>query len=349
MSTLLRSGLAGMLLVAMLIGNASAQCNTCAQPTVAYQPVVAQPQPVVAQPTVAYRPYTGWYPGKLLDRWRLRRAGVGTTSAVYTTAYAPTYTAAYAPSYSYTASYAPATYTASYAPTYTAAYRPYVTSFAPLSSAAATGCPTCTQTVARPVLMRPVVASACDTCSYSSPCDCGGCGSCDTCSAGVSQAIYSDVSSGCSSCAAGGTTIDVMPSSSGLQNIGPATTQPELAPIPEGQSQYRGRPIQNGQPADSPVDDVDPLNRVDPINGDDPSPTDTETDSSTWYRNAPQLLGPRNNTALRSYKSRKPTVEVRTAVYRNQGHHQGVSQPKRRALTQAEIDAQGWSSVPRNR
>lgn len=348
MSTLLRSGLAGMLLVAMTVGTASAQCDTCAQPTVAYQPVVAQP-------TVAYRPYNGWYPGKLLDQWRLRRAGVGTTATAYSATYAPSYTAAYAPAYTasyaptYTASYAPVSYTASYAPTYTAAYRPYVTSYAPLSSAVATGCSTCTQTVARPVLMRPVVAPACDVCSYSSPCDYGGC---STCSSGVSQAVYSDNSSGCSSCAAGGTVTTVAPQSNPTQpSVGPATTQPSFAPAPEPappQSRYQGnRPIQGGENPASP--DVTP----DPLDEFDPGPENPEADSSTYFYNAPQLLDPRNNTAVRTYKSRQPTVDVHTAIYQRSASRPvqpRVSQTSgTRARTQAEIDAEGWSSVPSGR
>lgn len=365
MSTLLRNGLASMLLVAMIGVNASAQCSTCATPTVAYAPVVAQPQ--VVQPTVAYRPYTGWYPGKLLDQWRLRRAGVGTTASVYSAAYAPSYTAGYAPAYTasyapatYTASYAPASYTAAYAPTYTAAYRPYLTSYAPLSSAVATGCSTCTQTVARPVLMRPVVAPACDTCSFTPSCDCGSCGGCDACSSGVSQAIYSQApSTGCSSCAGTGTTINVLPqSNSGPPSVGPPTGQPDYRQVPEAappQTQYGAeKQIPGNGASGAPATEVDPLNEFDPGPA---SPAEPEADSSTWYYNAPQLLDPRNNTATRTYKSRQPTVDVRTAIYHNQGKHQNVSRtqarrtsaPAPRAKTQAEIDAEGWSSAPSGR
>ncbi|MEM8947329.1 MAG: hypothetical protein AAGD11_19300 [Planctomycetota bacterium] len=338
MSTqMLRSCIAGMLLVAITVGVASAQCNTCAAPTVAYQPVVAQP--VVAQPTVAYRPYTGWYPGKWLDQWRLRRAGVATTIPAYSPA--PTYTAAYAPTY--TAAYTPASYTAAYAPTYTAAYRPYVTAFAPLSTPVATTCNTCTQTVARPVLMRPVVASACDTCSFTPSCGC------DSCSTGVSQAVYSDTP-GCSSCASSsaGVSSNVLPPANAGQpaTVGPPTTQPSLAPVPAPNSQYNSqRPIQGSgsREIDAPANDVDPLDQY------DPGPVETESDSSTWY-NAPQLLDPRDRTAARTYHSRQPTVDVRTAIYRNGGQNQGVSTTRptgSRTRTQAEIDADGWSAVPR--
>lgn len=338
----MRTGLASVLLFAAAANNASAQCDTCAQPTVAYQPVVAQP-------TVAYRPYTGWYPGKLLDQWRLRRAGVGTTAPAYTATYAPSYTAAYSPAYvsnpAYTSAYTPTTYRAAYTPTYTAAYRPYVTSFAPLSAPAAAPCTTCMQTVARPVLMRPVVAPACDACSYIPSCDCGGCGGCDACSSGVSQAVYSEAPA-CSSCAGGGTVTNVVPpASSGAPSVGPQTSQPDFRQVPEAapdRSQYQSnRAIQDdGNPAGDDV--VPPVQEY-------PEPAETESDSSTWY-NAPQLLDPRDRTAVRTYKSRRPTVDVRTAVYRNPTPNQRVSQTSgRRARTQAEIDADGWSSVPSGR
>lgn len=344
---LLRSGLASLLLVAMTVGEltvgeAAAQCNTCAAPTVAYSPVVAQP--VVAQPTVAYRPYTGWYPGKLLDQWRLRRAGVRPAAPAYTATYAPTYSAAYAPTY--TAAYAPTSYTASYTPTYTAA-RPYVTSFAPLSVPATTY----TQTVARPVLMRPVVAPACNACSYTP--DCG----CNTCATSVSQAVYSEPS-GCSTCAGGGSVTTVVPQNNSAPSVGPPTSQPTLAPIPQNQSNYQSdRPIQGSGSRDvtPPAGEAepDPLDTYDPLNGDDPGPAEAESDSSTWY-NAPRLLDPRDRTALRTYKSRQPTVDVNTAIYRNDNSRQRVNHTTARrtaprAPTQAEIDAEGWSSVPSGR
>lgn len=340
-SRICRFGLAGLILVAttlVVTGDVSAQCATCPAPTVAYQPVTAY-QPVVAQPTVAYKPYTGWYPGKWLDQWRLRRANVASAPA-------------------YTASYAPTSYTAAYAPTYTAAYRPYVTSYAPLSApAAAPGCNTCAQTsyypvvqtVARPVLMRPVVAApACGACSYTPSCGC------DTCSAGVSQAAYAEPSytePACSSCAGGGTVTNVVPpTSSGNQSVGPPTPQPSLTPQAapvdsryESNRQLEGSGSREAESA--PVNDDD-----DPLNEFDPGPTDTEADSSTYYYNAPQLLDPRDRTARSSSRSRKPTVEVWNAVYREPANHRRVSQSSSpRTRTQAEIDADGWTAVPRSR
>jgi hypothetical protein len=359
-SQILRSMLAGLVLIAMtavIAGDASAQCATCPQPVVAYQPVVAQP-------TVAYAPYTynvkykaGW-----LERWRARRAGVNiprsytatyapalATAPAYTAAYAPGYTAAYAPSYT-------TNYTAAYAP----AYQPYVTAYAPLSRPVV-------QTVSRQVVMRPVVAApACNACSYTP--SCGGCSvgcdacsvGCDTCSVGcdacssgcdacatsVSQATYSEPA--CASCAAGSVTSVLPQVSSSSVNVGPQTPQPSYTPAPApAPSQYESqRPAQKSETSEA-TDDADPLDKF------DPGPTQ-EGDSSTYF-NAPRLLDPRDRTA-RSFQQRsKPTVDVWTAVYRGAANSHKASQtsnrssakPKAnsRSRTQAEIDAEGWTAV----
>ena len=243
--------------------NASAQCSTCATPTVAYSPVVTQP--VVAQPV-----YTGWYPGRFFDRLRTRRYfGAATAPATYTAAYAPTYTAAYAPAVTATP------YTAAYA--YSAAYRPYLTSYAPLTRTSyyvptATSCD-----CARQVVLSPV-AGACDPCGCN-PCNCGvsTCSTCSSCSSGVGQAVYSEPTTGCSNCAAGTGT----PSFSTGPNVGPATPRPELAPNEPapGASQFdANRPV---------TEDV----KI------DPQPV-TEEDSSTYFE-APRLFNPRDLTANR--------------------------------------------------
>ncbi len=365
-SVSLRSMLAGLVLVAITLfiaGDAAAQCSTCASPTVAYQPVIAQP-------AVAYQPYTGWYPGKWLDQWRLRRASLAST---------PAYTASYSPTASpYTAGYSP------YASTYAAAYRPYVSSFAPLSAPAVAPCNSCTQTayypaaqtLARQVLLRPVVAAqACNTCSYTPSCGC------DACSTGVSQATYNEPYSqpyaepGCSSCGGGGSVVtNVVPDGYApggytSPNIGPQTPQPNLSaePAPES-SRYerRNRPVikaddshshahghdhdhhEHSHEDDASSDDVDPLEKFDPR-------PEAEADSSTYY-NAPRLFDPRDRTAARSYqKSRKPTADVWTAVYRGPTKHRQASTRVRKqaaprsSRSQAEIDAEGWTAVPRSR
>lgn len=202
---------------------AHAQCDTCATPTVAYY-----------QPTVAYQPVTtqlvrtGWYPGRLFDRMRMRRWGVSTAATrTYAVGYAP-YTAAYTP---YTAAYA-------YAPTsYTAAYRPFVTSFAPL--ARTTFYNPAVTTVARQVVMSPVV-SACNAC---------GCDPCARPVCGVSQAVYGAPVSGCFTCAAGTS----IPTFSGGPTVGPTTPQPQLAPdegIPDSSPWESQRQESNGTTID---------------------------------------------------------------------------------------------------
>src|SRR5690606_17543851 len=50
---------------------AQAQCATCPTQVVAFSPVVAP-----ATTVTTFQPVrTGWYPGKLLDTWRMRRWG----------------------------------------------------------------------------------------------------------------------------------------------------------------------------------------------------------------------------------------------------------------------------------
>ena len=335
-SMLLRATLAGCTLAAMtlvLANDASAQCATYPTATVAYAPVAAQA-------AVSYRPYTGWYPGKWLDQWRMSRAGVA-AAPTYSAAYAPSYTTANYPAANYPAAgYAPS-YTASYAPTYRqTAYRPYVTAYAPLSVPVAASCSTCTQVVARPVLMRPVVvASACNTCSYTPNC------ACNACSTGLTQAAYTDT--GCSSCGVGASP-DVMPSG----NVGQQTPKPQFERVPDrATSQYESqRQIGDsdsheghGHGAEkSKEEEFDPLKNFDPGT--------TKDADSTTYNNAPRLLDPRDRTASRRYNSRKPTVKVWTAVNRQASPpRNAIRTSTRRARTQEEIDADGWSAVPNDR
>lgn len=189
---------------ASLTATCHAQCSSCATPVVAYSPVTYQS-------AVTYTPYKGWYPGKLLDQWRMRRYGYTAPTAV---------TATYAPN---TASYAP--YTASYAP-YTTNYTPYtttnyVTAYAPLGQR---------QVLMRPVVVSsPVVSEGCSTCSYSAPCDsCTSCSACSSCSGGVTAATYSQPA--CSSCASGGSSSYATPTYSGGAMAAPSLTPNEATP-----------------------------------------------------------------------------------------------------------------------
>jgi hypothetical protein len=339
-----------------LMSAAPAQAQCCGAPTVAYSPVVVQPQTTVVR--------TGWYPGYLLDRMRLRRwSAADTTLAAapaYSVGYAPTYPASYAPTY--TASYAPA-YTASYAPaTYTAGYTPYITAYAPLQSAVVQtsyaapvvsgGCSSCAQsttvsyapsTVYRPVEVAPVIAApACSACAVEAPCS--------ACSAGVSQVSYVEgapATSSCANCAAeAGTPVynSGPPAPPASSQSGPATPQPELSgavPEPADRSYGTQRPTANDGatgtseaeksvvPGPAPEDDAA---------GPEADPA-ASTDSKTSYDlEAPPLLGPQNDRT-----ANRPTVDIHNAVYR-----QPARQATRVSTTAAKAalpDANGWESV----
>jgi hypothetical protein len=113
---------------------------------------------------------------------------------------------------------------------------------------------------------------------------------------------------------------------------GPATPQPQLAPG-EGapsSSQYPGVP-------------VDGSNVEMPPAVPDPAPA---ADESTFT--PPQLLGPFNDRT-----ASRPSVDVWHAVYRQPATAAKVSSATERPTapqrSQAEIDAEGWYSVPATR
>ncbi len=320
MKQLAQIGFAILIMSTLCVAQGNSQCSTCPTPQVAYQPVTYQ----AAQPVVAYRPYNGWYPGKLIDRWRSR--GLSTAVPTYTTSYTP--------------------YTVGYA-TQQVAYRPCITSYAPLA-------PACHQ-CARPVVMRPILSSPCSTCGCDScstcdcsPCSCTGCSSCSscsTCSTPVNQATYTEPV--CSSCTAGGST-------AGQTSAGPPTPQPRLdkAPIyhsnrpqnenggdPEGSIITEGNVIPEGSVIPEGNGNLDSQQN-------DPGPVESSGTSTYFELQAPKLLDPSDRTALRS-SSRKPTVDVWTAVYRKSTNSSAsnTSHQVRPAQSQAEIDAEGWTAV----
>jgi len=353
-----------------LAQQAVAQCDTCASPTVAYQPV----QPVAVAVT---QQRSGWYPGRLLDRLRMR--SWGTQPAATPTYAAPSYSAP-----AYTAAYAPSTYTAAYAPTpYTASYTPYVTAYAPLQR---------TTALYRPVALRPVIAdTGCSTCSYTPAMPCSDCG--------VSQATFSEPVGGCSNCEAssgspsyayeqggyeGGDSWRGSDNYSGGATPDPATPQPSLKPqaAPES-SYYRGESLASARDLAALRDRIDQLERERdeytskyrhesepqereesilrkiPAEAEDydsgfpgkfdPDKYNPETDEadSDARSGAPSWRLPTSNQTARA-----PSVSVWNAVYkRSASRSQQVS--NRRSVskqpTQAEIDAQGWRAVRRNR
>lgn len=316
--------------VAVLTNNATAQCTTCATPVVAYSPVVAPAA------TVTYQPVTGWYPGKLIDTWRMRRWGYTAPTTVtaayaptYSVGYAPTYTAAYAPTVT-TAAYAP--YTVGYAPAVTPSYSmPYVTSYAPLGQ--------------RQVLMRPVVvespvvaatsvlAPACSACSVEAPCNaCSACDSCSSCApttSVVEQATYTQAAP-CTNCAQGTniTYANQAPASS------TQTPRPEIAP-------------QEAPPQSSNYPITPPGNEATNPQTPDPGPAAEEKPANSTYFEPPALFNPGDRTAQETKPiNRAPSVNVWNAVYTD-GASDNVSTTSYKPTTrsQAEIDAQGWGSV----
>jgi hypothetical protein len=327
---------------------ASAQCCEPV-PTVAYSPVVVQPQTTVVR--------TGWYPGYLLDRLRLRRWTTPTTvAAVPAVTAAPTYSVGYAPAY--TAAYAPATYTAAYAPpTYTASYTPYITAYAPLQTpvvqtvpAVSSGCSTCAQTttvsyapstVYRPVELTPVVSTpACSTCSVAAPC-----GACSACSTTVSQASYVEgaAPADCPGCAVAAGTPQYYPEATSQPPTAPAqgspaTPQPALKPeVAAPPASTYGEPT-NGANSPSQEKSVMP-GPADPAEEDAAGPeADPAADSSTYFE-APPLLGPQNDRT-----ANRPTVDVHNAVY-SRPARQAARVSTTAAKVAPAVDANGWYAV----
>ncbi len=319
---LMRITLAGIVFAVatfVSVESTNAQCATCVTPTVAYQPVVVQ--------QVAVPQRDKWYPGKYFDRMRLRRYTAAAPLAYTNTGYAvPSYTASYAP------------YTASYAP-YTAGYTPYVTAYAPLTRTVArplvqtsyyvpSPCSSCVQTVARQVVLSPVLSSCGSTCGIPS---CGGCSACS----GVSQAGFTQAP--CSNCApsVGQPSYPTSPAAGGSV-IGAPTPQPQLSPD-------EAAPIRSNYPAEDAGSKEKSI--IDPV----PQADGAESNTSTLFEAPPLLnLNPPDRTARRSSTNR-PTVDVRNAIYRKSNSVGARQISFKQSRTQAEIDADGWHAVSQSR
>lgn len=314
--SLLFAGLAGVALVGLFTTTSHGQCDTSVSETVAYQPVAY----TAYQPVAATGTQSRWYPGRLFDRLRLQRWGFADSASV-----APVYTTAYSPNY----------YTASYR----AAYRPYVTAYVPLvrttvarpvfqtSFSPVIGSPYstyATTTLYRPatVTLRPIATSCCADGGYAS---------------GVGQAVYAQPASGDSSCAS----TSSGPIYSGSSSAGPATPQPQLAPSQPTPAESTFRANRPATPTES--------SKVETGNGSgndrvypSPKPEAEASDSSTSLE-PPQLYNPDDRTTNR------PSVEVWTAVYHKPVISTAISNRLPKQRTQAEIDADGWQPISRNR
>jgi hypothetical protein len=351
---------------------ARAQCSSCGTQTV-FSPVVAQPtvafSPVVSTPVVVAQPVrTGWYPGRMLDNWRMSRWANNAAWGTSTVAVAApvTQTVGYAPApVVQTVGFAPmaSVQTVNFAPS-----APYVTAYAPMQRTVVGFAPTAT-TVFSPAVIEPVVSSGCSTCSTcvtaASPCSaCAG-------STVVEQASFSSPvttvapASGCSSCAEGTSSVPSyysqpaaapasVPQTAPL-NTGPSTPQPELAtePAPAAGSGAYGtnRPetpagtsdanAATGPEAPAEKSTLEPK----PLSDSEEEPAaPAASDPSTFQ--APPLLGPQNNRT-----ANRPTVDIHDAVYRQPARKATVgtttvAKPLTPVSTGApQTDANGWYSV----
>ena len=347
-----------------------AQCSTCGTQTV-FSPVVAQPtatvafSPVVSTPVVVAQPVrTGWYPGRLLDNWRMNRWANNATWGTSTVAVAApvTQTVGFAPS--------PVVQTVGFAPTATvqtvnfAPSAPWVTGYAPMQRTVVGFAPTAT-TVFSPAVIEPVVSSGCSTCSTcataATPCS-----ACAGASTVVDQAAFTSPvttvapASGCSSCAEGSgaptyysqpsAAPAAIPQTAPVTSQGPPTPQPALTPEPAppaGSSTYgTNRPETPAADAtkgpEAPVEKSTLVPSPESDLGDEPAKP--ASDTSTFQ--APPLLGPQNDRT-----ANRPTVDIHDAVYRQPARKATVgtttvAKPLTPASTASpQTDANGWYSV----
>jgi hypothetical protein len=337
-----------------------AQCSSCGTQTV-FSPVVAQPtvafSPVVSTPVVVTQPVrTGWYPGRMLDNWRMNRWANNATWGTSTVAVAApvTQTVGFAP--------APVVQTVGYAPMATvqtvnfAPAAPYVTAYAPMQRTVVGFAPTAT-TVFSPAVIEPVVSSGCSTCSTcvtaASPCS-----ACAGSTTVVEQAAYSSPvstvapASGCSSCAEGTSSVPTYynppaaASPAAPTNAGPSTPQPALPEEPTPATrQYppTGDPATNGEKAADAAKAEQSIVPKPEADSEEPA-TPAVGDPSTFQ--APPLLGPQNNRT-----ANRPTVDIHDAVYRQPARKATVgtttvAKPLTPVSTGApQTDANGWYSV----
>ena len=318
---------------------AQAQCSTCAQPqqVVAFSPVVAAPVS-----TVTFEPVRGWYPGRAIDNWRMRRWGFAAPTTV--TAVTPTWSTAVpvTAAMPVTSTFVPQT--VNFAPMATTTFMaPTVTAFAPLGQR---------QVLMRPVVVQsPVVAtsfvdSGCSTCAAPAPCSaCSACDAaapCSSCAGStfVEQATFASAAPApCAGCAQGSSityadqgAVQQQAPMSGNQTPQPALTPQEAAPLRSNYPQQNSTSTQENS-TQTP----------------DPGPAAVKPSESSTYLEPPALFIPGDRTAQETAKpvNRAPSVNVWNAVYREPAGVDNVSTTTTSA-TQAEIDAQGWHSVPAN-
>ncbi len=356
-------------LAAALVGgaavNSAAQCASCAQPVVAFSPVLQPapqqvvafspvlqpaPQPVVWQSQTTTR--EGWYPGKLIGGLFRRPTTTTTVTAVapqpQVVGFAPTHTVGFAPTH--TVGFAPQA--ASFAPSptaFTAAYRPtyppsYTVGFAPTFSLASE--------VALQTAFSPVVGSACSSCNACGcdPCGCTSCAmpvtmaspGCSTCGQATS-AVYESPSSGCASCNA---------PASYSSNVAPSNYY-DSAPTQQSYNPQSFTPQTPGQPTPAPglgPNENPPAERSilekPEMQQDDAADLGPSAADSSTYFEAPQLYDPRDRTTQR------PTAPVWNAVYEKPADGAAVRRTSMKVASEpqapvrrSQVGFEGWSSV----
>lgn len=309
-------------LVAGLSADAFAQC--CGTPTVAFSPVVAAPAPVVAQTTTV----DSWYPGRALANFSRNLFGGSTTTTTFatpTTAFA-TPTTAFRPLVADSWGMTPTWGT-------TTAFRPVVADTWGSTWGTTVYRPTfpatwgTVQTVARPVVLSPVVSMPVAT-SFAAP----ACNACDACS-GVSQASYvSAPASTCSSCSGGGSEFVTQSNAYESPTYGSSTLvepAPALAPSENPPATRSQRPE---------FDDTDSILQEEPAESDK---TPTDAASTNDYFNAPPLFAPPANRVTQNTHP----APVHTAVYRQTVESRPASLPMQAAGKTHHLSADGWASA----
>jgi hypothetical protein len=305
-------------LVAGLSADTFAQC--CGTPTVAFSPVIAAPAPVVAQTTTV----EGWYPGRAIANFSRNVFGGATTTTTFatpTTGFATPYTAGYAP---YSVGFAPTPYTAGYAPAFaTTAYRPtYPATWGTV------------QTVARPVVLSPVMSMPVATTSFAAPaCNaCDACSPCDACS-GVTQSSYvSAPASSCSSCSGGGSEFVTQANAYDSSTYGSSTL---VEPAPALAPTENPAPTRSQRPE---VDGTDSILQEEPA---EEEKTPTDAASANDYFNAPPLFAPPANRVTQNTHP----APVHTAVYRQPVENRAASYPTQTPAKTHHLSADGWASA----
>ncbi|MEN1682152.1 MAG: hypothetical protein AAGJ46_21450 [Planctomycetota bacterium] len=312
-------------------GLADAQCTGCAQPTVAYSPVVAQPytaayaaqpavvpqQPLVLQQTpVVADP---WYPGKLLGR--VITAPFRAVDRLLTPA--------------------PVVVPQATQPTFvTAAYRP---TFPPNYNYATFAAAPSVQTVARPVTLVQTPTYQASPACCTDPCGGAGFGG------GVVNAGFAaPIDTGCSSCSGG----------SAITSPGNAPITQPVQPInPSPGTGFNGALTPTPTPAIPPGANVSPSRVNRPETPGEGSvmqpPVDGASDDATSWWDAPQLFDARDRSANR------PQANVWPAVYQQpapatapSGYRQTAYRPNQqpaaapqRPARNKQVGASGWRSA----